>query len=281
MNKITFFYFQALVFLFSASLKAQVDLPYYCGFDNTLQRNGWVEYKTAATEFSHWRYASTGAYSDPNCISHDFSPSTGITLTDNWFVSPPFSLENGGNLDYIWYSFSGFSTPLEGDTIGVYLLQGSQNPGEASKILLFDFRGEVYIQDNTYRSISDIPLPPSDEMSYLAIRYRNSDCSTRWLTVSFDEISISGGAVSNEEKRKREAHISVHPNPSKGCFTVGHSAETSAVAVFNETGQEVFQGRNTRGRKMTTIDLSDQPKGIYILRIREGEEAFTRKLILH
>src|ERR1035437_10386082 len=106
--------------LFSISLKAQVSLPYYTGFDNASQKAGWTEYRKAATTFSHWGYS--GGYSAPGGIEHDYSPSTGITLTDNWYVSPAFSITNGGRLDSIRYNFWGYSVPSTGDTIAIYLL---------------------------------------------------------------------------------------------------------------------------------------------------------------
>ncbi len=151
-----------LILFTTVHIFAQVELPYYSGFDNAEQKAGWTEYQTASTEFSHWNYATFGAHSDPSFISHDYSPSTGITLTDNWFVSPGFSIADGGKLDSVWYKFSGFSTPTDGDTIGIYLLSGSQDPDTATRLLLYDFRGEDYITDNSYRFISVfICLPPT------------------------------------------------------------------------------------------------------------------------
>ncbi|MFT5779726.1 MAG: hypothetical protein ACI837_002685, partial [Crocinitomicaceae bacterium] len=151
-----------LLTLTSFQLKSQVSLPYFSGFDDAAQQDGWIEYKTASTLFSNWGYGTIDAYSAPTCVGHDYSPSTGITLTDNWFVSPGFSITNGGLVDSIRYMFSGFSTPTTGDTIGVYLLNGSQDPTLAtSETLLFDFRGSEYVADNVYRVKTDLILPAS------------------------------------------------------------------------------------------------------------------------
>jgi len=119
MRKILFFMVTWVLYLISIPLNAQVLLPYYSGFDDASQKAGWTEYKTAATTFSHWGYASVGSYSAPNSITHDYSPSTGITLTDNWFVSPSFSISNGGKLDSIRYKCSGYSVPEAGDTVAI------------------------------------------------------------------------------------------------------------------------------------------------------------------
>ena len=123
-----------LLLLMQIQIKAQVTLPYYSGFDNTTQQYGWVEYRTVSTQFSHWGYDTYNAYSEPNCIGHDYSPSSGITLADNWYVSPGFSISQGGKLDSIRYKFGGYSTPVAGDTIALYILTGSQNPSLATSI---------------------------------------------------------------------------------------------------------------------------------------------------
>lgn len=279
MKKIRLLSICGILFFASFQLMSQVTLPYYSGFDNATQQEGWLEYKTASTEFSHWGYGSSNAYSSPNDVGHDYSPSTGITLTDNWFVSPGFSLSGGGQLDSIRYKFSGFSTPVEGDTIAVYLLNGSQDPSVAtSKILLFDFRDEAYLTDNTYRILPEVDLPQSEGLSYLAIRYRNTDCSSKWLTVHFDNIAISGGTTGLNEISKNQNEI--YPNPSTGYFMVNSLKEIESISIQNEKGQLVYQSSNSIGSNRVEIDLSNKPKGIYILRIQQGKELTTQKLIL-
>jgi len=84
MKKFVIISFATLISLIST---AQMSLPYYTGFDNTSEQAGWKEYKKAATTFSNWGYGTFNSYSAPNCVEHDYSPSTGITLTDNWYVS--------------------------------------------------------------------------------------------------------------------------------------------------------------------------------------------------
>jgi hypothetical protein len=268
-----------IVLLFNFQSKAQETLPYYSGFDTQEQKDGWTEYKTAATQFSHWGDGGFNAYSDPNCISHDYSPSTGIDLTDNWYVSPGFSISNGGKLDSIRYSFSGFSVPDTGDTIAIYLLNGSQDPTLASKTLLFDFRDNEYQTDNVYRIKTDIILPPKSGLSYFAVRYRNTDCSTKWLTVFFDNISISGVTLGVNENLN-EDDVSIYPNPSNGKFRINHTNDVTSISVNDYTGKAVHYSSNVNNHTVTEIDLSDEPKGIYIISIRRNKGLSTRKIVL-
>lgn len=267
------------VLLFNFQSKAQVTLPYYSGFDTQEQKDGWTEYKTAATQFSHWGDGGINSYSDPSCISHDYSPSTGIDLTDNWYVSPGFSINNGGVLDSIRYRFSGFSVPDTGDTIAIYLLNGSQDPTSASKTLLFDFRGNEYQPDDVYRIKTGLVLPPMGGLSYFAMRYRNTDCSSKWLTVYFDNISISGTSLGVNNKLK-EDNVSIYPNPSNGKFRISHTNDVISISINDYTGKTVYYSSNTNNHTTTEIDLSDEPKGIYLINIKRNKGLSTRKIVL-
>jgi len=266
-----------LVVIFSLALNAQVTLPYYTGFDNGAQQSGWTEYKKAATTFSHWGYWG-GGYSLPNCVGHDYSPSTGITLTDNWFVSPSFSISSGGKLDSIRYMFSGFSTPLTGDTIAIYLLNGSPDPALAtSKQLLFDFRGADYNTDGVYRIKTNIVLPSKSGFSYLAIRYRNTDCSSKWLTVNFDNVAISGNASGINEPGILTEKVNVYPNPANGVLTINTGSGTQkSLELFNMAGQVVYT--SSMNENMTMV-ISGLPKGVYILKLTSAKEILERKFV--
>lgn len=257
-----------LQFGFSGKVVGQIALPYFSGFDNALQSNGWAEYKTAATQFSHWSFSTLHAYSNPNGIGHDYSPSTGITLTDNWFVSPPFSIPGGGRLDSIRYKFSGFSSPEPGDTIGLYMLTGAQDPGQASSAtLLFDFRGADYITDNIYRLKRDVSLPASNELAYLAIRYRNTDCSVKWLAVSFDNVAISESLVAIPSIDP-SIHVQVFPNPTYGNIMVRYPSKPLAIGISDEEGQRIRQVEAADLEPdYWNADLSNLPPGMYWLKL--------------
>ena len=258
-------------------LQAQVTLPYFTGFDNADEQEGWKEYKTASTERSHWNFATVGGMSNSGSISHDYSPSTGIKLTDNWFVSPGFYIKNGGSLDSLRYKFTGFSMPEDGDTIAVYLITGSQDPTKAkSKILLFDFRNSDYVADNTYRLLKDIELSSSNEMSYLAIRYRNTDCSSKWLTVIFDNIAISGIATSIT-KSKLEPQIQIYPNPSNGNFILSNLTHYTSISILNSLGQVVYY---KSGFHNAHIDLNISEKGVYFVRIEQLNNLVSKRVII-
>lgn len=251
---------------------------YYSGFDTDAEQEGWTEYKTAATTFSHWGYSTAMPFSPSYCIGHDYSPATGITVTDNWFVSPSIVLSDGGTLDSIQYRFSGFSVPGENDTIAIYLLVGSQNPSLAtSKQLLFDFRGADYVTDNTYRKLAPIALPTQTEACYIGIRYLNSNCSDQWLTVAFDNIGIThGGDLSVQ---KADANFLIYPNPTtNGSINLESNAIINAVSVFDVAGNIHYNANFSQPN--VTLDLSAVPAGIYFVNIQSDQKTTVKRLVV-
>ncbi|MFV0500936.1 MAG: T9SS type A sorting domain-containing protein [Bacteroidales bacterium] len=281
--KRTLFLVLGCLTLISFSLSSQIQLPYYSGFDDDSQKAGWVEYKTAATTFSHWSYASFGTYSDPNSITHDYSPSTGITLTDNWFVSPGFSISGQGRLDSIRYKFYGFSSPETGDTIAIYILNGSQNPDLAdSKLLLFDFRGTEYNNDYTYHIKNNIDIPSYNGLSYFAIRYRNTNCSLKWLSVSFDNISISG-TNSGLNDIDIIHNVSIYPNPTQDNAKLHIEGLTNDadIFVYDMMGRLMKSYKLNQGQKALDINMSSLEKGTYNVKVISEKVIATKKLIVN
>jgi hypothetical protein len=81
--------------------------------------------------------------------------------------------------------------------------------------------------------------------------------------------------VGEEEVDLNRLQLKVYPNPSNGSFTIQCSASTQLVEVYNVNGQkvqvELFNNK---------LDLTNQPKGIYLLRVQlENGEVVSKKLM--
>ena len=73
------------------------------------------------------------------------------------------------------------------------------------------------------------------------------------------------------------------PNPSKGLFNLSFRAEGKAtnIEVYNMAGQRVYQQSLTKfdGTYNGQLDLSKEPKGEYLLRITQGSEQYSQKVL--
>ncbi len=84
-------------------------------------------------------------------------------------------------------------------------------------------------------------------------------------------ISVPG--ISNPES----LILKIYPNPTAGIITIQGIENDVTVSVFNAFEKEVFQKRIS---KPYQINLSNQPKGVYFLKIKTNENLFVEKLIL-
>ncbi|MDA3878971.1 MAG: T9SS type A sorting domain-containing protein [Prolixibacteraceae bacterium] len=75
--------------------------------------------------------------------------------------------------------------------------------------------------------------------------------------------------------------VKVYPNPNKGCFKVELEGidEATQIMIFNSNGTLVHQLDTFD--KITTIDLSNKQRGIYLLRVDINGKHFTQKIIIN
>lgn len=87
------------------------------------------------------------------------------------------------------------------------------------------------------------------------------------------EVEVTNGVhTSIDENPKFE--LSVYPNPTTGVVFL-RSNEVIDVVVYNVVGERVMAANNVK-----QIDLSDQPRGIYMIQVSSDKGIITRKVTL-
>jgi len=71
--------------------------------------------------------------------------------------------------------------------------------------------------------------------------------------------------------------ISVYPNPSNGIFTIQSEEEITSVEIYNLLGEEIYL--SSKANK-NVIDLSNQSKGIYFVKIISGDKTYSQKIVV-
>lgn len=74
----------------------------------------------------------------------------------------------------------------------------------------------------------------------------------------------------------------VYPNPSKGKFMIEFTNKQSAtnVEVYNLVGEKIQTGIGMQQQTAKEIDLSNAPKGIYFVKMSDGEKMYTNKIVV-
>lgn len=229
------------VCVFSTTSNAQTPLPYYTGFDNATEKAGWTEFRKGDNGAYKWTFDTNSSVSSPTRLKHDY-PVGGSVVTDDWFVSPPFSFIYGGKIDSVYSSFTGFGMPTSDDTIAIYVLRGNPDPALASsKTLILDYK-TAYINDNTWRDTFSIAIPASPSTTFIAFRYKTIN---NWLDVSFDNLRLKSNAASSIDPAELNAsNYHLYPNPCQDgnlFFSKEINAGAHAIDIrfYSIIGQEV------------------------------------------
>ncbi|MEC8273706.1 MAG: T9SS type A sorting domain-containing protein, partial [Bacteroidota bacterium] len=74
-------------------------------------------------------------------------------------------------------------------------------------------------------------------------------------------------------------------NPSRDIFNVtftSEEAQTMAVKVVNMIGEQVFNEELTEfiGKYRKTIDMNNQPKGVYFIEVMTPNGGINKKIVL-
>jgi hypothetical protein len=90
--------------------------------------------------------------------------------------------------------------------------------------------------------------------------------------------------IEPEEILTSEKSVRAYPNPTTGLLNIdltGFDSEVSTITeVFGNMGERIFWSDNL-GQSSITVDLSDRPSGIYILRISNGDHTSVQKIVRH
>jgi len=92
---------------------------------------------------------------------------------------------------------------------------------------------------------------------------------------SINYTSSSGiSETSNANKQ-----ISIFPNPSSGKFKIDTKITEGEISIYNVLGEKIYSTINNK-QATYDIDLSNSSKGIYFVKIYDGEKIHTEKIVI-
>ena len=115
------------------------------------------------------------------------------------------------------------------------------------------------------------------------------DCESSGKTdqtggTNWQEATESGDEEQNSQPetldKEHETTFNLYPNPNNGEFIIvlENVAAKNTIVVYNLLGKQVasFQTLNST----TNVNLSNQPKGTYLVKVITGEQVFTEKVVV-
>lgn len=86
----------------------------------------------------------------------------------------------------------------------------------------------------------------------------------------------------NQAIVKGEKSIKVYPNPNNGQFTLEFSnVESGAtIRIYNMLGSQIYRSTTT-SQTSHKVNLPEIKRGIYFIKVTDGKEQFTKKMIVN
>ena len=83
----------------------------------------------------------------------------------------------------------------------------------------------------------------------------------------------------DEIKATINSNFNIYPNPSNGNFNIyfDNSNESYCVEIYSLIGEKVFDKKNTNAIE----SVSNLQKGIYLIKVSNGNESITKKIIIN
>ena len=95
-----------------------------------------------------------------------------------------------------------------------------------------------------------------------------------------DDVSVTeipSGIINNEQLIIN--NLSISPNPTSGKFRISSSERVETIEVYNVLGEIVYFENQDSRIKNQDIDISNEPAGIYFVRIRTQDHIVVKKLV--
>jgi hypothetical protein len=85
--------------------------------------------------------------------------------------------------------------------------------------------------------------------------------------------------VGVNENDMPEMSINIYPNPSDGVFTINYGTLQPSISIYNSLGKLIYE-KEKASQGCEQINLSAYSKGIYFIKMQNGEKSYSKKVIL-
>jgi photosystem II stability/assembly factor-like uncharacterized protein len=119
---------------------------------------------------------------------------------------------------------------------------------------------------------------------------RTTDGGNTWNPVTMTQrvggiyyyVGAGSGVKENLLNKPTGDRINIFPNPSHGAFriTFRNAGAMPHVEIYNAYGAKVYEASNPKQQTSNEIDLSKYSKGIYFVRISDGQNIHAEKIVI-
>ncbi|MBI1780119.1 MAG: T9SS type A sorting domain-containing protein [Sphingobacteriales bacterium] len=207
--------------------------------------------------------------------------------------SQPSSISTGyyNCVSGICYQQGGYPFLNVKDTLSFYYKYAPALTSDSAQVtmafkknkVIFDYRGMQLGGSPSYQYVQ-VPFqlaqaPDSVIIQFNSGLYTNSTINYAGSDLKVDDLKFKSQSVATGlQDLINESHTKVFPNPGKGIFNFTSAIKITDVEVTNLYGQRVYT--TIADGMQITIDLTAQPKGVYIYTLRNKSKITARGKIV-
>ncbi|WP_281298529.1 YCF48-related protein [Flavobacterium limnophilum] len=106
------------------------------------------------------------------------------------------------------------------------------------------------------------------------------DENTGWLTSDDNKIAHYSNPLGIKENLVSK-YLTIYPNPNSGTFYFNLKKTDSKIQIeiLNLSGQKIYEASKTEKQTSNEINFAPQSKGVYLIKINDGENSYSEKII--
>jgi photosystem II stability/assembly factor-like uncharacterized protein len=107
------------------------------------------------------------------------------------------------------------------------------------------------------------------------------DQNNGWFTADYGAIGRFYNPLGIEENSLNKS-ISVYPNPTNGkfCIDLKEPKSKMEVEIYNVLGQKIYESLTQTPLSTNEINFDPQSKGVYLIKINDGETSYTETIVV-
>lgn len=260
-------------------------VPFIQNFDYTtanasVSLAGWTNANIADGGALLW---TAKDYSDNKYVQISSYSSTSTSFDEAWLITPGIDMDNSTNEDFSfdvnvgYWNFAGLTVKISTDF--------DQTVAGITTATWTDVTSDFTIPSEPTGGFGDFATAGHLDVSsyagtmYVAFVYNGDDASGQTSTFQIDNVVIAeAGTVGFDDVLATE--LNIYPNPSNGKFYIemGDTFKVNTkIEVFNVVGMKVLETITSDFK--TEIDLSAMKQGVYYVRVDDGQNIITQKIM--
>jgi len=118
----------------------------------------------------------------------------------------------------------------------------------------------------------------TDNMASLVVMQERVDSIRSYHANGFATTPCGGSIIGIKTEAAQSSLLTIYPNPFSNQFTINYEpTSTTIVEVFNLLGNRFVNQPIIQ--KYTLLDLSNQPNGIYVVKVTDGSRVLVKKVV--